>query len=288
LNYIVGLNVLGDKIANFNWGGLLVTIGIGALQILAIWIAFIIVKGAANKVLERIFDKYSKRNDVSAGRAQTLQSLSKNIIGYVLIFIFFVTILQIFGIQVTAILAGAGIIGLAVGFGAQGLVSDVVTGFFILLEKQVDVGDYVSTGNFSGIVEEVGLRTTHIRGFDGTLHYVPNREITSVSNHSRGNMRALVDIGISYDDDIDKAIVVLQQVCDQVAKEDDNIIEGPNVIGVQTLGASDVVLRIIGKTKNMEQWGVERKLRKALKEALDQNGIEIPFPHQVYIEKKEQ
>jgi moderate conductance mechanosensitive channel len=287
LDYIVGMNVLGDKIANFNWGGLLVTIGIGALQILAIWIAFLIVKGAANKVLERIFDKYSKRNDVSAGRAQTLQSLSKNIVGYVLIFIFFVTILQIFGIQVTAILAGAGIVGLAVGFGAQGLVSDVVTGFFILLEKQVDVGDYVSTGNFSGIVEEVGLRTTHIRGFDGTLHYVPNREITSVSNHSRGNMRALVDIGISYDDDVDKAIVVLQQVCDQVAQEDDNIVEGPNVIGVQTLGASDVVLRIIGKTKNMEQWGVERKLRKAMKEALDQNGIEIPFPHQVYIEKKE-
>ncbi|WP_254871065.1 mechanosensitive ion channel family protein [Bacillus sp. Marseille-Q1617] len=288
MNYIVGLNVLGDKIANFNWGGLLVTIGIGALQVLAIWIAFIVVKGAANKVLERIFDKYSKRNDVSAGRAQTLQSLSKNIVGYVLIFIFFVTILQIFGIQVTAILAGAGIIGLAVGFGAQGLVSDVVTGFFILLEKQVDVGDYVSTGNFSGIVEEVGLRTTHIRGFDGTLHYVPNREITSVSNHSRGNMRALVDIGISYDDDIDKAIVVLQQVCDQIAQEDNNIVDGPNVIGVQTLGASDVVLRIIGKTKNMEQWGVERKLRKALKEALDQNGIEIPFPHQVYIEKKDQ
>ncbi|OAT83460.1 mechanosensitive ion channel protein [Bacillus sp. MKU004] len=287
LDYILGLNVLGDRIANFNWGGLLVTIGIGALQILAIWIAFIMVKAAANKVIERIFDKYSKRNDVSAGRAQTLQSLSKNIVGYVLIFIFFVTILQIFGIQVTAILAGAGIVGLAVGFGAQGLVSDVVTGFFILLEKQVDVGDYVSTGNFSGIVEEVGLRTTHIRGFDGTLHYVPNREITSVSNHSRGNMRALVDIGISYDDDIDKAMVVMQEVCDRIAREDDNIVEGPNVVGVQTLGASDVVLRIIGKTRNMEQWGVERKLRKALKEALDQNGIEIPFPHQVYIEKKE-
>jgi moderate conductance mechanosensitive channel len=156
LDYIVGMNVLGDKIANFNWGGLLVTIGIGALQIIAIWIAFMIVKGAANKVLERIFNKYSKRNDVSAGRAQTLQSLSKNIVGYVLIFIFFVTVLQIFGIQVTAILAGAGIVGLAVGFGAQGLVSDVVTGFFILLEKQVDVGDYVSTGSFSGIGEEVG------------------------------------------------------------------------------------------------------------------------------------
>ncbi|BCB03176.1 mechanosensitive ion channel family protein [Bacillus sp. KH172YL63] len=287
MNYILNLASLTDRLSNFNWGGLLVTIGIGALQILAIWIAFVIVKATANRVIERIFDKYKQRNDVSEGRAQTLQGLSKNIVGYVLIFVFFVTILQIFGIEVTAILAGAGIVGLAVGFGAQGLVSDVVTGFFILLEKQVDVGDYVTTASFSGIVEEVGLRTTHIRGFDGTLHYVPNREITSISNHSRGNMRALVDIGISYDDDIDKAMAVLQQACDSIAQEDDNIVEGPNVLGVQTLGSSDVVLRVLCRTKNMEQWGVERKLRKALKEALDQNGIEIPFPHQVYIEKKE-
>ncbi|EDL65049.1 mechanosensitive ion channel family protein [Bacillus sp. SG-1] len=288
MDYILGLNVVTERIYDFDWTGLLVTIGIAALQIIAIYIAFLIVKGFGNKVLERAFSKYGERNNISEGRAQTLESLAKNIFAYVLIFIFFVTILQIFGIEVTAILAGAGIIGLAVGFGAQGLVSDVVTGFFILLEKQVDVGDYVTTGSFSGIVEAVGLRTTQIRSFDGTLNFVPNREITSLSNHSRGNMRALVDIGISYDDDIDKAISVLQQVCDKVAAEDENIVDGPNVIGVQSLGASDVVIRVIGKTKNMEQWGVERKLRKALKEALDQNGIEIPYPHQVYIEKKEQ
>ncbi|TYR95189.1 mechanosensitive ion channel family protein [Rossellomorea vietnamensis] len=273
---------------DFDWTGLFITLGISFLQIIAIYIAFLIVKGFGNKVLHRAFSRYSERNSVSTARAQTLESLAKNIFSYVLIFIFFVTILQIFGIQVTAILAGAGIIGLAVGFGAQGLVSDVVTGFFILLEKQIDVGDFVTAGSFSGIVEAVGLRTTQIRSFDGTLNFLPNREITSLSNHSRGNMRALVDIGISYDDDIDKAITVLQQVCDKVAAEDENIVEGPNVIGVQGLGASDVVIRVIGKTKNMEQWGVERKLRKALKEALDQNGIEIPYPHQVYIEKKEQ
>lgn len=287
LKYILATNTLGERFTDFDWTAFLVTIGLGVLKILAIYFAFILVKSAANRVITRLFAKYRQRNDVSEGRAQTLESLSKNIIGYILIFIFFVTILQIFNIEVTAILAGAGIIGLAVGFGAQGLVSDVVTGFFILLEKQVDVGDFISTGDFSGIVEEVGLRTTHIRGFDGTLHYVPNREISSVSNHSRGNMRALVDIGISYDDDIDKAMVVLQQVCAEIAQEDENIVDGPNVLGVQTLGASDVVLRVLCKTKNMEQWGVERKLRKALKEALDRNGIEIPFPHQVYIEKKE-
>ncbi|MGF2615470.1 mechanosensitive ion channel family protein [Rossellomorea aquimaris] len=288
MDFILGLNGFTERIYDFDWTGLFITLGISFLQIIAIYIAFLIVKGFGNKVLHRAFSRYSERNSVSTARAQTLESLAKNIFSYVLIFIFFVTILQIFGIQVTAILAGAGIIGLAVGFGAQGLVSDVVTGFFILLEKQIDVGDFVTAGSFSGIVEAVGLRTTQIRSFDGTLNFLPNREITSLSNHSRGNMRALVDIGISYDDDIDKAITVLQQVCDKVAAEDENIVEGPNVIGVQGLGASDVVIRVIGKTKNMEQWGVERKLRKALKEALDQNGIEIPYPHQVYIEKKEQ
>ncbi|MGD6801708.1 mechanosensitive ion channel family protein [Rossellomorea aquimaris] len=288
MGFILGLNGFTERINDFDWTGLLITIGISFMQIIAIYIAFLLVRGFGNKVLHRAFSKYSERNSVSAARAQTLESLAKNIFSYVLIFIFFVTILQIFGIEVTAILAGAGIIGLAVGFGAQGLVSDVVTGFFILLEKQIDVGDYVTAGSYSGIVEAVGLRTTQIRSFDGTLNFLPNREITSLSNHSRGNMRALVDIGISYDDDIDLAITVLQQVCDKVAAEDENIVDGPNVIGVQTLGASDVVIRVIGKTKNMEQWGVERKLRKALKEALDQNGIEIPYPHQVYIEKKEQ
>ncbi|RIW29518.1 mechanosensitive ion channel family protein [Bacillus salacetis] len=282
------MNGFTERITDFDWTGLLITIGISVLQIIAIYIAFLIVRGFGNKILERAFSRYGEKNSISAGRAQTLESLAKNIFSYVLIFIFFVTILQIFGIEVTAILAGAGIIGLAVGFGAQGLVSDVVTGFFILLEKQVDVGDFVTTGSFSGIVEAVGLRTTQIRSFDGTLNFVPNREITSLSNHSRGNMRALVDIGISYDDDIDKAIAVLQQVCDKAAAENENIVDGPNVIGVQSLGASDVVIRIIGKTRNMEQWGVERKLRKAIKEALDQNGIEIPYPHQVFIEKKDQ
>ncbi|MFD2679858.1 mechanosensitive ion channel family protein [Bacillus seohaeanensis] len=288
LNYILAMNALGDKLGNFEWGDFFIKIGLGALKILLIYIVYLIVKGIGNRVIERAFSRYEQRENVSSGRAQTLQHLSKNILGYLLLFILIVTVLQIINIDVTAILAGAGIIGLAIGFGAQGLVSDVVTGFFLLLERQIDVSDYVTTGSFSGIVESVGLRTTQIRGFDGTLHFVPNREITSLSNHSRGNMRALVDIGISYDDNIDNAIAVIQNTCDKIAAEDTNIVEGPNVLGVQTLGASDVVLRILAKTKNMEQWAVERKLRKAIKETLDANNIEIPFPHQVYIEKKEQ
>ncbi|MFB1081278.1 mechanosensitive ion channel family protein [Jeotgalibacillus sp. JSM ZJ347] len=284
-NYL-NLSTLGARLAEYEWGALFIDIGIVALKIIGILIVYLIVKAISNRVLSGIFAKYESRENISVGRARTLESLTKNVVGYALLFILIVTILQLINIDVTALIAGAGIIGLAIGFGAQGLVSDVVTGFFILLEKQIDVGDYITTGEFSGICEEVGLRQTKIRGFDGTLHFVPNREITSMSNHSRGNMRAMIDIGISYDDDIDKAIKVLQDACDEVAASNSAIIDGPNVVGVQSLGSSDVVIRVIGQTANMEQWAVERQLRKAMKEALDRNGIEIPFPHQVYVQKE--
>ncbi|MCV9887448.1 mechanosensitive ion channel family protein [Metabacillus halosaccharovorans] len=275
-----------DFIENIEWSVLMTNAGIIILKLLGIIIAFLIVKAIGNKVIRKMFNRLQERENISNGRALTLHSLTLNIFSYVLIFIFIVMIFQVFNYNVSALIAGAGVVGLAIGFGAQGLVSDVVTGFFLLLEKQIDVEDYVTVAGFDGIVEQVGLRTTQIRGFDGTLHYVPNREITNVSNHSRGNMRALVDIGISYDDDIDKAISVLQDVCDKLSTEDENIVEGPNVLGVQALGSSDVVIRVLAKTKNMEQWAVERNLRKAIKEAFDANEIEIPYPHQVNVEKK--
>ncbi|MCM3713025.1 mechanosensitive ion channel family protein [Alkalihalobacillus oceani] len=270
-----------------NWteGAFLLGIAMIIGQVILAIIAFFIARSIGTRLIRGTFSKMERQKNMSAGRVQTLQKLSVNAFSYVLIFVFITIVISIFGLNPTGLIAGAGVIGLAIGFGAQGLVSDVVTGFFLLLEKQIDVDDYVTAGGVDGVVEEVGLRTTQIRGFDGTLHFIPNRDISSVSNHSRGNMRALVDISISYDDNIDHAIAVLQQACDRIAAEDPTIKEGPNVIGVQGLGDSDVVLRIIAKTENMAQWAVERKLRKELKEALDANNIEIPFPHQVYIEK---
>lgn len=270
---------------NFDWEGLLFGAGVIAAQVIGILIAFLLVRAIGKKLINRFFEKLLVKEDVTKGRALTLQSLSENVFSYVLIFILVTTIFNIFGLSVASLIAGAGIIGLAIGFGAQGLVSDVVTGFFLLLEKQLDVNDYVTVGNIDGIVEAVGLRTTKVRSFDGTLNYIPNRDITTVSNHSRGHMRALVDIGISYDANIDKAMAVIQAACAQVAAEDIGIVEGPNVIGVQAFGASDVTLRVIAKAANGEQWAVERQLRKAIKEALDEKGIEIPFPHQVNIQK---
>ncbi|WP_332630320.1 mechanosensitive ion channel family protein [Halalkalibacter flavus] len=264
--------------------GLVTIVGQMVLAILA----FLIARSIGKRIIQGGFSKMESQKGMSAPRVKTLEKLSVNAFSYVLIFVFITIIISIFGLDATGLIAGAGVVGLAIGFGAQGLVSDVVTGFFILLERQIDVGDYVTASGIDGIVEEVGLRNVQIRGFDGTLHYIPNRGITNISNHSRGNMRALVDMSISYDDNIDKAMAVLQAACDKIATEDETIKEGPNVVGVQGLGDSDVVIRVIAKTENMEQWAVERKLRKALKEALDANNIEIPFPHQVYIEKKEQ
>nr|WP_285228745.1 mechanosensitive ion channel family protein [Planococcus sp. ISL-109] len=270
---------------SFNWEALLLGAGVITAQIIGILIAFAVVRTIGKKLIDRSFDKLIGKGDITRGRALTLRALSENVFSYALIFILVATLFSIFGLSVASLIAGAGIVGLAIGFGAQGLVSDVVTGFFLLLEKQIDVNDYVTVGTIGGIVESVGLRTTQIRSFDGTLNYIPNRDITTVSNHSRGNMQALVDIGVSYDDNVDEAIAVMQTACENMVMEEGIIVEGPNVIGVQALGTSDVTLRIIAKAKNGEQWAVERELRKTIKEALDANGIEIPFPHQVIIHK---
>ncbi|SES39355.1 mechanosensitive ion channel family protein [Salipaludibacillus aurantiacus] len=257
-----------------------------ALQLIAILIIFFIIRAVGRSFISKSFSKMSDQRNISHGRVKTLERLSLNIFSYVLLFILITIIVGIFEYDVTALIAGAGIVGLAIGFGAQGLVSDVVTGFFILLERQIEVDEYITVAGIDGVVEEVGLRTTVIRGFDGTVHFIPNREIGSLSNHSRSNMRALVDISISYEDNIDQAIAVLQKACDEAALEDDVIKEGPHVIGVQNFGDSDVVIRVIAQTANMEQWAVERKLRKAMKEALDANNIEIPYPHQVNLTKE--
>lgn len=269
-----------------NPGGTLALVIISTLKIGLLIVGFIILAPIGKKLLASALQKAGNRQKITSQRVKTLEKLLMNVYSYVIIFLFIVMLFGILNIPIAPLLAGAGIVGLAIGFGAQGLVSDIVTGFFLLLERQIEVDEYVTTGGFEGIVEEVGLRTTKIRSFDGTLNFVPNREIMSVSNHSRGNMRALVDIGISYDDNIDEALAVLHQVCEEFKSNDERFMEGPEVLGVQSLGNSDVVLRIIGQTVNMQQWATERDMLKRIKEEFDNAGIEIPYPHQVLVNKK--
>ncbi|WP_186577618.1 mechanosensitive ion channel family protein [Aquibacillus kalidii] len=269
---------------NFDMSEILEIVISKGLKIALLVIAFLIVSPIGKKLITATLSKASSKEKITEGRVKTLEKLLLNLYSYTLIFIFVVMLFGIFGLPLGPLLAGAGVLGLAIGFGAQGLVSDIVTGFFILLERQIEVEEYVTIGQYNGIVEEVGLRTTKIRSFDGTLNFIPNRDIAGLSNHSRGTMRALVDIGISYDDNIDKALAVLQKVCDEF-KNDERFVEGPDVLGVQGFGASEVVLRVLGRTENMQQWAAERDMRKRIKESFDAEGIEIPFPHQVNITK---
>lgn len=253
-------------------------------QIGILLVAFLIAVPIGRKIIEKTIRRIGKNKAASQGRMKTLEKLLANVFTYIMIFTFIVMFLATLGVEIMPIIAGAGILGLAIAFGAQGLVSDMVTGFFILLEQQLEIDDYVTTAGYDGIVEEVGLRTTKIRSFDGTLNYVPNRYIEGVANHSRGNMRALVDIGIDYDENIDEAIAVLESIC-AAFQDDERFKDGPHAIGVQSFGSSDIVLRVVGQTENGLQWECERDMRKRIKEAFDQANIDIPFPHHVVIQK---
>lgn len=259
--------------------------GLVLIKIIGIIIGVRIINRLGKAVIDKfLFAPERKVNFFDTTRSSTLAALLKSVLQYTLYFVAAIAILDLLGVQVAGILAGAGIVGLAVGFGAQNLVKDVITGFFILLEDQFRVGEYITTANVSGIVEELGLRVTKMRDFGGQLHIIPNGNITQVTNHNRGSMRALVDIGIAYEENIDEALLVLKQVAEKISSDyPEKIIEGPEVLGVQAFGPSEITLRVIAKTTPMDQWLIERELRKAIKEAFEAQGIEIPYPKQVFI-----
>ena len=276
-----------EWISNIEWADILRDIIIIIVKLLFIWIAYLIAKSIGNKLIKRSFNKIREKGKISEGRATVLERLMFSVLAYTLGFLVVVIVFGIFGLPISGLIAGAGIVGLAIGFGAQGIVSDVVTGFFILVEKWADVGDYVITADVDGVVEEVGLRTTKIRNYDGILHYIPNRNIENLSNYSRGDMRALVDMGISYNQNADQVMQIAQDVCTQMAKEDEDIVEGPIVEGLEMIEDNKMVLRVSAQTKNMMQWGVQRNLWKALKEAFDEHDIHMPYEHQINIVKNE-
>jgi len=235
-------------------------------------------------IIERAFKVGVKpaRLGVDGKRANTLQAILKSVLRYVVYFIAAITILDELNVPVAAILSAAGILGLAVGFGAQNLVKDVITGFFILFEDQFAVGEYIETEGVGGIVEDVGLRVTKLRDWGGQLHIIPNGKITMVTNHNRGNMRALVEVSVAYEEDINRVLAVLNRVTAQMAQDyQDVLTDGPKVQGIWKLGESEVVIRIVARTKPMEQWEIEMEIRRRVKETFDREGIEKPYPRRV-------
>ena len=188
------------------------------------------------------------------------------------------------GVNLGPLIAGAGIGGVALGFGAQSIVKDFLSGLFMLIEDHYGVGDWVDVGYASGTVEEVSLRSTTLRDIRGTVWHVPNGEIARVANYSQLWSKAVVDIEVAYDTDVRVAMGVMQHVADELWSDPewggDELSEAPTVFGIQSLGASGIGLRLAVKTEPSMQWAVEREMRLRLKEAFDEAGIEIPFPQQ--------
>lgn len=214
-------------------------------------------------------------------RTETIGGVLRSITTFTVWAIAFLMILGQIGINLGPLIAGAGIIGVALGFGAQRLVQDFLSGIFMLLEDQYGIGDYIDTGEADGTVEGISLRTTRLRDIYGIVWHVPNGEIRRVGNHSQEYARALLDIGIAYGSDIDLAAEIMQREADRMAREiewEDMFLDEPELWGVQDLADSEVTVRLVIKVKPLTQWKVMRELRRRIKYAFDREGVEIPFP----------
>jgi len=187
-------------------------------------------------------------------------------------------VLRVLGVRLAPLLTGAGLIGVALGFGAQSLIRDFIAGVFILVEDQFGVGDWVDLGEVTGAVEAVTLRATRIRSVEGTVWHVSNGQIQRAGNMSQHWSRALLDVQIALDSDIDRAREAMKRVADELWRNDRAIIEEPEVWGVQSLGPAGITIRLVAKTKPLEQWRITRQLRERIKAEFDREGIDVPPP----------
>jgi len=217
-----------------------------------------------------------------AKRSQTLTDMLGGILRIIIITIATFSILNEIGVPIAPLLAGAGIVGIAVGFGAQHLIKDFINGLFILLEDQYNKGDVVKISGIAGQVEDINLRRTILRDLDGLVHSIPNGEITTASNYTKGWSRVNLDISVSYQENLDHVIEVINRVCDTLASDEyfkAKILKTPQVLRVSNFGASGIDIKILGDTQPLAQWEVTGEIRKRIKKAFDEEGIEIPWPH---------
>ena len=226
-----------------------------------------------------------------AKRARTLGSLIRNVATVVLAGVAALMILRELGADIAPVLAGAGIVGLAVGFGAQTLVRDVISGFFLILEDQVRVGDVAAINGQGGLVEAINLRTIVLRDFDGTVHTFPNGAITTLANRSKDFSFYVIDLGIPYGEDPDRVVAVLNDVGAALQKDDrfgPHILAPLEVVGVDGFGDWAVLLKMRIKTMPLKQWEVGRELRKRILRAFGEHGIDIPFPAPAFLGPREE
>ena len=255
----------------------------GLKIILIVIVTFIVIK-VVSLFTSRLTELFSKKriDEESKKRAATLSSVIKNLLIVVILVIAFITVLGEMGIEIGPILAAAGIVGLAVGFGAQSLVKDVINGFFILLEDQIREGDVVQIAGKSGLVERVTLKMTVLRDLEGTVHYIPNGTIDVVSNRTKGFSRYVFDIGVAYREDVDEVMAIMKEVDEDLRNDPefgDDILAPIEILGLDKFDNSAVIVRGRTMTKPSKQWRIGREFNRRLKKVFDERDIEIPFPH---------
>jgi len=256
-------------------------ISVAVIWVLA-WVGMQVVKLIARRIIAAVDDGDDSTMTLAEKRGHTVAQLLRSVGRVLMVVLALLLTLNLF-IDIAPLLAGAGIVGLAFSFGAQSLVKDVITGFFLLVDNSIAVGDVVEIAGKSGTVERVNLRVVHLRGLDGSVHIVPNGQILVVSNMTRGWSRAVVDIGVAYETDIDHALAIIGDEAARMASDDHwkSRLDGvPEVQGVQSLGDNAVTIRVLLRTLPGRQWEVGREFRRRIKDRLDREQIEIPFPQQ--------
>jgi small conductance mechanosensitive channel len=253
------------------------------LRLLVIIILALVVLVIVRVLSNRLFSMYRrKRGRESQKRADTLSSITRSALSLIVLVLAGTMVLGELGVKIGPILAAAGVVGLAVGFGAQKIVEDVISGFFILLEDQVRVGDVVQIADRRGLVERVNLKMVVLRDLDGNVHYVRNGRIDVVTNMTKDYSRYIFDVGVAYRESVDEVIEVIRQVDEEMRNDPDfkdDILEPIDVLGLDKFADSALIIKARTKTRPLKQWAVGREFNRRLKKRFDELDIEIPFPH---------
>ena len=262
------------------WHGPLLSAARIVLILVIAWIAIVLMDKLVRGIRGQMASRYAGTDTVK--RAETLSRVLRYMLTLVIGAVAIMLVLGEVGVSLAPILGAAGVVGLAIGFGAQSLVKDYFTGFFLLFEDQIRTGDVITVAGIGGVVEDITLRHVRLRDYDGNVHFVPNNLITTVTNKSRSFAQAVMDIGVAYRENTDEVLAVMREVGAQLQADPvfgPRILDALDVAGVDQLGASAVTLRCRFKVLPGEQWGVRREYLRRVKLAFDQKGIEIPYPH---------
>lgn len=263
-------------------------VGMIALKIVAIIVLSRIVVSVVQAGVNKVFQhRNGSKLQIDQRRVDTMRVLVNNVVRYTIYFLAILMVLQQMGIDLKPVLVSAGVLGLAVGFGAQSLVRDIITGFFIIFEDQFAVGDVVTINNMTGTVQEIGLRITRVRSWTGEVFIFPNGTITQVTNFSLQNSLAVVDVSVAYEEDLEQVEKVLKDVLQIAQNELTDIVAEPQILGVQALGPSEITLRVTAECKPNTHHGVNRNLRAMIRTEFTKRGISIPYP-KIVMQGKEQ